>query len=82
METKFSQEKYALLGNFHQIPPEYLNAYAPPSFTHSHFVAFVFEQISNRNMRHIADIFSKLDVVQFPSLSNSLLTVSGVPGVC
>ena len=25
METKFSQEKYALLGNFHQIPPEYLN---------------------------------------------------------
>ena len=41
--------------------------YAPPSFTHSHFVAFVFEPISNRNMRHIADIFSKLDLVQFLS---------------
>ena len=66
METKFSQEKYALLGNFHQIPPEYLNICT--TFFHSFsFVAFVFEQISNRNMRHIADIFSKLDLVQFLS---------------
>ena len=80
METKFSEEKYYFT-IFTKYRPN-IWIHAPPSFTHSHFVAFVFEQISSWNLQHIADIFSKLDLVQFLSLSNSLLTVSGVPGVC
>ena len=81
METKFSQEKYALLGNFHQIPPEYLNIC--PTFFHSFSFCGIclwtdFKQEYAIYCRYLFQTWSGAVSV----LSYSLLTVSGVPGVC